>query len=216
MPESPDKSSILQWVDHLVFAAPDLDRGIERIRELCGVEAVPGGHHPVYGTRNALVGLGPSCYLEIIGPDSKVLDTEEVKVFGIHELEEPRLVTWAARATELEQLVEDARREMIDLGDVTLGSRKRPDGEELTWKFTDPLAARSGGVLPFFIDWGERGNPAAAIPGDCELLEVSLHHPHPDSVRQRLRALGLDHPVEAAEEPKVAATIRTPKGKVDL
>jgi hypothetical protein len=218
MPESSsaDNASILQRVDHLVFATPDLDLGIEHIRELCGVEAVPGGHHPVYGTRNALVGLGSSCYLEIIGPDSKVLDPEEVKVFGIHELEQPKLVTWAARATDLEQLVEDARKDMIDLGDVTLGSRKRPDGEELTWMFTDPLAARNGGVLPFFIDWGEPGNPAASIPGDCELLELSLHHPHPDNVRQRLRALGLDHPVQMSEKPGVGARIRTPKGDIDL
>lgn len=220
MPEQPSSekpaASTLRRVDHLVFATPDLEQGIDYVRRHFGVDAAPGGHHPVYGTRNALVSLGPSCYLEVIGPDSKVLDPEEVKVFGIHELEEPRLVTWAAKASNLEEFVDAARKEMIDLGDVTLGSRKQPNGEEVTWTFTDPLAARNGGILPFFIDWGDADNPAATLPGDCELLEMSLQHPHPSNVRQRLLTLGLDYTVQAAEEPRVGARIRTPKGVVEL
>ena len=206
----------LRRVDHLVLATPDLDEGIEFVRETFGVDAVPGGHHPVYGTRNALVSLGDTCYLEIIAPDNKVLDTEEVKVFGIHELEATRLVTWAASGRELEQLVEDSRREMIDLGAVTLGSRRQSDGRELTWHFTDPLAARNGGVLPFFIDWGDSEHPAASLPKECQLLGIRLYHPHAEEVRRRLSVLQLDLPVEAAEEPRVAARIRTPKGEIEL
>lgn len=206
----------LTRVDHLVLATPDLGEGIQFVRDRLGVEAIPGGHHPVYGTRNALVSLGASCYLEIIGPDNKVLETEEVKVFGIHELDEPKLVTWAANGRELEAFVESARHEMIDLGAVTLGSRRQPDGRELTWTFTDPLAARSGGVLPFFIDWGDTRHPASALDRECELLEIRLYHPHADETRRRLGALGLDLAVTHAEAPRVAAKIRTPKGDVEL
>lgn len=205
-----------QYVDHLVLATPDLEEGIARMRDVLGVEPVAGGHHPVYGTRNALVSLGEACYLEIIGPDNKVLDTEEVKVFGIHELEEARLVTWAAKGDELEDLVDEARRDMIDFGAVTLGSRRQPDGRELTWNFTDPLAARNGGVLPFFIDWGDTPHPAGSLPRACELVSIRLFHPHPGEVRRRLGAVGLDLPVEPAGQPRVAATIRCPKGDVEL
>ncbi|MEX2496818.1 MAG: VOC family protein [Woeseia sp.] len=207
---------ILERIDHLVLATPDLDAGVHHVEELLGVEAVPGGHHPVYGTRNALVALSRSCYLEIIGPDEKILNREEVRVFGIHGLEQPRLVTWAAKGQELEQLVDDALKEMIDLGGVTLGARRRPDGAELTWRFTDPLAARNGGVLPFFIDWGNSDHPAASLPQQCELLEMTLHHPHHDDVKERLRAIGLDMPVAQGDQPQVAATIRTPKGVAEL
>lgn len=206
----------LKRVDHLVLATPDLEQGIEFVRDRLGIDAVPGGHHPVYGTRNALVSLGESCYLEIIGPDNKVLDTEEVKVFGIHELDGPRLVTWAANGSELEEFVESARREMIDLGAVTLGSRRQPDGRELTWHFTDPLAARNGGVLPFFIDWGDTGHPARSLENACQLLEIRLYHPHAEEAQRRLGVLGLELPVESAEDPRVTARIRTPKGEVEL
>lgn len=189
---------------------------MRQVRESFGVEPVPGGHHPVYGTRNALVALGAACYLEIIGPDPKVLEREEVHVFGIHELPGPRLVTWAANGQDLERLTSSARKEGVDLGTVSAGSRHRPDGMELTWSFTDPLAARNGGVLPFFIDWGDTEHPAQSLPRECELLELNLHHPHAASVEQRLRAIGIEMPVRAAEDPRVAARIRTPRGVVEI
>ena len=139
-----------------------------------------------------------------------------VKVFGIHELEETRLVTWAANGSDLEKLVEDSRRDMIDLGAVTLGSRRQSDGRELTWHFTDPLAARNGGVLPFFIDWGDTRHPASSLERACELLEIRLYHPHAEEAQRRLETLGLELPVEPAGDPHIAATIRSPKGDVDL
>ena len=56
-------------IDHLVYATPDLDLGIDTIERLLGVRATPGGQHLGAGTRNALVALGPGTYLEIVGPD---------------------------------------------------------------------------------------------------------------------------------------------------
>ncbi|HEX7063121.1 MAG TPA: VOC family protein [Woeseiaceae bacterium] len=207
---------VLQCVDHLVFACADLEQGTREISGRFGVEPVPGGQHPVYGTRNALVALGDACYLEIIAPDPHVLQRDEVRVFGIHELPAPRLITWAAHGTALEELTDAARREGVDLGTVSAGSRHRPDGAELTWTYTDPLAARNGGVLPFFIDWGDTQHPARGLPHECELLELTLYHPHAANVEQRLRVIGIELPVYPAEEPRIAARIRTPKGPVDL
>jgi hypothetical protein len=56
-------------IDHLVYATPDLDLGIEKIEWLFGVRATLGGQHPGAGTRNALVSLGLGTHLEIVGPD---------------------------------------------------------------------------------------------------------------------------------------------------
>jgi hypothetical protein len=39
-------TKFLSRVDHLVYATPDLNRGIDEIERLTGVRATPGGQHP--------------------------------------------------------------------------------------------------------------------------------------------------------------------------
>src|SRR5262249_11322359 len=66
---TPGAGSVVSRVDHLAYATPDLEKGVAEIERLLGVRATPGGQHPGRGTRNALVSLGPTSYLEIVGPD---------------------------------------------------------------------------------------------------------------------------------------------------
>src|SRR5499426_4815344 len=98
-------ADLLARVDHLVYAAPDLNRGVEEIEKLLGVRATPGGQHPGRGTRNALIALGPTSYIEIIGPDPEQPKPDLPRQFGIDTLTEGRLVTWAAKSDDLERTV---------------------------------------------------------------------------------------------------------------
>ena len=49
-------------IDHLVFAAPDLDRAVDDLAARFGVRASAGGKHTGRGTHNALLSLGPATY----------------------------------------------------------------------------------------------------------------------------------------------------------
>ena len=102
--QQPPPSPLLTRIDHLVYATPDLTLGIDTIDKLLGVRATAGGQHPGLGTRNALVALGPSSYLEIIGPDPEQPKPAGPRRFGIDELKAPRIVRWVAKSTELDTL----------------------------------------------------------------------------------------------------------------
>lgn len=93
--------SLLARVDHLVFATPDLNRGVDEIERLLGIRASAGGPHPGRGTRNALVALGPHTYLEIMAPDPDQPPPSTPRPFGLDLLTHSRLVAWALMATIL-------------------------------------------------------------------------------------------------------------------
>src|SRR5215510_16378960 len=118
MSEPTDSNRLLSQVDHLVYATPDLNRGIDEIERLTGVRATPGGQHPGGGTRNALLALGPTSYLEIIAPDPDQPPPKTPRPFGIDSLTQSKLVTWAAKNNDLEHLRQDALRYGMQLGEA--------------------------------------------------------------------------------------------------
>jgi hypothetical protein len=203
-------------LDHLVYATPDLDLGITTIEKLLGVRATPGGQHPGLGTRNALVALGPSSYLEIIGPDPDQPAPAGRRRFGIDELKAPRIVRWVAKSNDLETVAVTAARKGVKLGPVTPGSRRRPDGVVLAWRYTDPNVVEAEGLIPFFIDWGTSPHPSATAARGATLLQVRAEHPDAMRVQKILEALGLDLRVQKGSAPAIIATIDSPKGRVEL
>src|SRR4029078_12261149 len=52
-------------VDPVLYAVTDLDSGAARFEEDLGLDSIPGGPHPDWGTANRIVPLGPD-YLELV------------------------------------------------------------------------------------------------------------------------------------------------------
>jgi len=203
-------------VDHLIYAAPDLDAGVERLESILGVRAIPGGRHPDYGTRNALLALGPETYLEVLAPDPDGPEPERPRLFGIDQLDAPRLAAWVERESDLEGRVEAADRRGVTLGEILSGGRERPDGSVLAWRLTDPHVVIGDGIVPFLIDWGTTESPARAAPKGCTLLGLRAEHPDPARIGAMLLALGADLVVESGHAPALVATIGTARGEVEL
>jgi hypothetical protein len=214
--QSRDPQGLLGRIDHLVYATPDLTAGVKQVEAMLGVHATPGGQHPGEGTRNALVALGPTSYLEIIGPDPEQPSPAGPRKFGIDDLKEPRLVTWAAKGTNLTQLVADAHRRGVPVGEVIPGSRRTPAGVLLSWHITSQRAMVADGLVPFFIDWGDTPHPAKSAAAGATLISVRAEHSDPERVQRMLRELGLDLPVVNAAKSSLVATIAGTRGRVDL
>lgn len=204
--------------DHLLLGAADLDQAVEWFEKATGVKPVIGGVHPGRGTRNALVALGGRRYLEIIAPDpAQTTYNFQIDVRG---LTEPRLITWAAVSSDINSVAEKARAGGYQIFGPRDGSRARPDGKLLKWKMLGVLSKFVIGnvdPIPFFIEWSaDSPHPSQDSPKGCELLSFEMAHPDSANVAESLRKLGIESKVTQSKEARLRATLKTPKGIVEL
>jgi hypothetical protein len=209
-------SELLSRVDHLVYASPDLNRGIADIETRLGVKATPGGQHPGVGTRNALVALGPGTYLEVLAPDPDQPPPSQPRTYGVDTVRSPRLAAWFIKGDGIERLREAAVAGGVPYGAIMSGSRRTPEGAELSWRFTDPRVPVADGIVPFVIDWGASPHPARTAATGASLVGLRAVHPEAQRVREMLRELRLDLPVAPGPTPVLIAVVDGLRGRVEL
>lgn len=203
-------------IDHLVYACPDLSATCAWVAETTGVAPAPGGQHPGMGTRNALLSLGGRTYLELIGPDPGQPVPGQPRTFGIDGLRLPSLRAWAAASSQMTDDLAVAERYGHRLSPPVEGRRRRPEGDELSWRMARPEAPGAGPeVAPFLIDWGDSPHPAASAPEGLTLELCVLLSPAPRQVQEMLEALGLVGPWEvvASPAPALRAELTGPGGQ---
>jgi len=167
-------------IDHVVFAASDLDDAREEFETRTGVRPRPGGPHVGMGTQNALASLGNGTYLELIAPDP---DTAGPKNLGgaLARLDATTLFAWALRRGDLPELVADLGQLGLETTRILEVSRETPDGERLSW---DLMGLRdAGGAWPFFIDWRNAPHPSLDAPAAGERLRLEVSLPVDDVAR---------------------------------
>ena len=182
-------------LDHLVYATRDLGSGIERIQDLLGVHAAHGGRHPQWGTRNAILSLGPGRYLEIIAPDPDTAPPPSGVLFGLDRMESDLLLTWVVRCADLDAVATMMQDAGARPGAIMHGERKAPDGRLLQWSLTDPAALPADGAIPFLINWGTSPHPSGSAPPGGALDRLAIHCPDADAVTRVVDVLGIDVPV---------------------
>lgn len=207
-------------LDHLVVAAQALAEGCAFIEAQLGVRPQPGGKHVAMGTHNALVGLGPKQYLEVIAVDPDGVNPARPRWYDLDEprmraalAEGPRLIHWAAQTDDIEAAKAHAR---IDLGAVHSISRG-----DLHWRITipDDGPLPGAGLVPTLIQWPEGTHPADRLADSrIRLVALAGEHPDPAAIRAALASLGLSEMLKVTygRYPRLAAMLRTPRGIVTL
>ncbi|MGW2521714.1 VOC family protein [Streptomyces sp. NPDC001617] len=206
-------NAIPAHLDHLVLATPDLAATVADFTRRTGVTPAAGGAHVGRGTRNFLVSLGGSSYLEIIGPDPEQSDPDGPRPFAVDELATARTVTWAISPPDLDAAVATARARGYDPGDIRPMSRRRPDGTLLEWRLTDGDTQHPSGLVPFLIDWGSSVHPTASGLPVTPLRHLSASAPAPDEIRTLLSALDVELPLTSGPLA-LTFTLDTPQGPV--
>jgi hypothetical protein len=214
-------------LDHIVIGAASLDAGACWVEERLGARPVPGGQHAAMGTHNALLRLGPRCYLEVIAIDPTGEAPARPRWFSLDEPEmrrrleaSPALITWVVRTSSLAS----ACARVPDLGEILPMTRNA-----FRWDISvaDSGALPWSGILPTAIEWkagpdGAVRHPCDALPDSgCELVSLKLSHPvavlGTSGLVALFRELKIAGPVELKTGPLgLAATIRTPHGEICL
>jgi hypothetical protein len=196
-------------LDHLMWACPDLAAGIDEIETLTGVRAEYSGSHLGLGTRNALLSLGGTCYLEIIAPDpNQVLEGN----FGgrLAALKSTGLLSWAMACTDLANLKSKLLANGISSREVQTTRREGPSGEMLVWELLFTSGIKDA---PFFIDWLECAHPAITSPAGCEIKRLTVGTPGVVQIGELIDGVALVDVVES-DVSELQATIQSPRGDV--
>lgn len=202
-------------LDHILWAAADLDGATAAFRAATGVAPAVGGSHAGFGTRNSLVSLGPGLYFEIISLDP-AQKTAAARAAEIAAIVTPRLLTFAVRGAELDAFASAAAELGLEPSQPVAMTRRRADGVTLSWKCVYIGSRAFHNVVPFLIDWEQSEHPSRTTPAGCTLKEFSAVHPESRRLSEIYKRLSVDVPVRQGAAPGFHAVLATPKGDVVL
>ncbi len=183
-------------IDHILLPVGNLEDAARHMHERHGLQANPGGRHAAGGTANYIVPLGLQ-YLELIA----VVEPAEVRDshLGARVMEAVRdaktFVAWALRTRDLDALRAKLLGAGWDLPPAAEGSRRRPDGQVLSWRTQDAEKDAGPTAIPFVIEWkipdGLHPGQAAATHGHgaTSIKRVVVGARDPANVRLRLGLL---------------------------
>lgn len=199
--------------DHLVISAETLAGAAEPLAKLFGAEFAPGGQHPLMGTHNRLLSLGPGEYLELIAIDPEAPPPAQPRWFNLdHFRGGPRLSHWVCRCEDLADTLA-----MAPDGAGRAAALSRGD---LRWQ----MAVTDSGTLPFddtfpaLISWEGEAHPARRLPDHgIRLQALQIFHPDADQLHAVLTPLMQEPRLSVLQGPPgLSAHFTTPHGEIRL
>ena len=203
-------------LDHLVYATKTFDQTTEWFEEMTGVKPSFGGYHKNQGTKNALVKMGPTAYLEILGIDENNNTVSGPRWMGIDLINKPQLSRWAIQSSDLKKDASILNEFNPKMGKIITGQRKKQNAELLKWEMILPLDSPPVELAPFAIDWGSSNHPASSLKNEVELVSINFFGQLAESYQNLFENLGITTKVKAGLVDKITATFNTSKGQFTL
>jgi Glyoxalase-like domain len=225
-------------IDHLVVLASTLDEGVAWCEDTLGITPAAGGEHEKYGTHNRLFKIAspkhPLAYFEIIAinPNAPAPKGSVARWFDMDDKalqktvdEEPRLITFVASTDDIKSARHALRTQGIERGQIVHASRKSSKGM-LNWQITvrEDGERLFNGCLPTLIQWGKpeatdplRLHPRNSLPrSGVTLQSIAITHPSGAKLQAAYEAIGLADVGIETGPANITATLKTPKGLVQL
>jgi Glyoxalase-like domain len=188
----------------VILAAADLGSAAARLRERTGLAAAPGGEHPAWGTRNAIVPLR-GAYVELVAVADAARARESAFGRAVAEADDGAIIGWAVEPDDLDAACARAG------VDQMRGVRERPDGTVLSWSMAGAEEGLPRG-LPFFLRWDDdASNPARVAARHAEGVEpvgiAWLRWPTDPSILDGWLGAGHGLPIRHGAPPRAAIAL---------
>ena len=160
-------------IDHIIFASgpQGIKADVACLAEQLGTDFKEGGFHPRFGTRNCIIPLANSRYLEVV----EVLDhpAAEKAPFGQAVRARSEMgggwLGWAVSVDDIAPFEERLERAAV------LGARQFPDGRILEWRQLGVRGLMADPQLPFFLQWISNAQlRPTALGSTLRLTEIQI------------------------------------------
>ena len=212
-------------LDHLSYVTSheQLADTVQRLGARLGSAFIDGGVHPRFGTRNFTLPLQNGRYLEVVCPlDHPATDSSPFgKAVSRRAAEGGGWLTWVLAADDLTEIEKKLGRE------ATEGHRKKPNGNDLSWKQIGIIELLENRQLPFFIKWLTLDHPSTdgkavskitklEIAGDKSALTNWVGSDLQKVIGSDIEVIWVDPAKNDGEEGIVAVYLQTPSGEIRL
>ncbi len=165
--------NVSMQLDHVSYATShdSVIDVIQRIGSQLGASFIDGGIHPQFGTRNFILPLKDSRYIEVVCPlDHPAADkTPFGQLVGKKVESGGGWLTWVVAVSDLSPLEKELQRKAVE------GHRKKPDGNELFWRQIGVLETLEQASNPFFIQWKSNSHPSTERDSAVSLRAIEIH-----------------------------------------
>jgi len=197
-------------VDHILLPVADLDAGAQRLYEQYGLRGMPGGPTPERRHRQCHRAARPAVPRADRGRRPGGGGVEPPwRARGASAPGRTDVRRLALRTQDLVAVRASLQAAGWDPPPIAEGSRKRPDGQVLSWRTQDVGTGAEPSAIPFVIEWriadglhpGEAASSHRGGPAALRRVVVGARDPRP--LRDQIRLLLGDSPLYEVREAGV-------------
>ena len=142
---------VVMRLDHLSYAVGPEGLGacVQSLGARLGAGFTDGGIHPSFGTRNFVLPLADSCYLEVVAAlDHPAVDRAPFgRAVRARTDDGGGWLAWVVAVDDIAPIESRLART------AAAGHRRRPDGVDLRWSQIGVNDVAEDAQLPFFVQW---------------------------------------------------------------
>jgi len=170
-------------LDQIVLGTSDFDKAVDDFEKMTGVRPVMVVSLNGLGTKSARVAFDECCFLELIGPDpkqthrplgDKLADIEPGKLVPLH---------YGVRNKSASAMKDEEFKELgFECDEVTMVAHDQ--GMPWKWDLIFLQGHDDGGLVPFYVNWGDSHHAAGRLPIVGHSAKVSVKAPAGHSVHK--------------------------------